>query len=81
MTTALYEVYEKAPEIIMLDPLEDIIEKNLKGPSSYLLIETGQLFVNGLYNSALKTIDRIVSASASPTNTGSVSAAVRSTTS
>jgi hypothetical protein len=54
--TSLYEVYEKAPTIIMLEALEDVLEKGLKGRAASFVTETGQLFVNGLYEAVDRTV-------------------------
>lgn len=56
VTTSLHEVYERAPKIIMLDRAEDIAEKGLVGRAAIFVIETGELFVNGLYEAVDRTI-------------------------
>ena len=55
-TTALYEIYEKAPEIIMLDTLELVEEKGLRSKAAEFIVQTGVLFVNGLYEAVDRTI-------------------------
>jgi hypothetical protein len=54
--TALYEMYEKAPEIIMLKTPEDVEEKKLKGKAAEFIVQTGVLFVNGLYEAVDRTV-------------------------
>ena len=56
---ALYEVYEKAPTIIMLDSVEEVLEKDLKGRAALFISGTGQLFVNGLYEAVDRTAEDI----------------------
>jgi hypothetical protein len=55
-TTSLYEVYEKPPQIIMLETQEAVDEKKLKGRAAEFFIEAGTLFVNGLYEAVDRTI-------------------------
>jgi hypothetical protein len=55
-TTSLYEVYEKPPQIIMLETQEAVDEKKLKGRAAELFVEAGTLFVNGLYEAVDRTI-------------------------
>jgi hypothetical protein len=55
-TTSLYEVYEKAPNIIMLVTPDDVVEKGLKGRGASFVSETGDLFVNGLYEAIERTV-------------------------
>jgi hypothetical protein len=55
-TTSLYEIYEKPPKIIMLETYEEIVEKALKGRAAEFIDQTGELFVNGLY----EAVDRRV---------------------
>lgn len=55
-TTSLYEVYEKAPNIIMLETHEDVREKGLQGRAATFVTETGDLFVNGLYEAIDRTV-------------------------
>lgn len=55
-TTALYEIYEKAPEIIMLDTVEQVEEKGLRSKAAEFIVQTGVLFVNGLYEAVDRTI-------------------------
>jgi hypothetical protein len=59
MIAALYEVYEKAPTIIMLDSVEEVLEKGLKGRAALFISGTGQLFVNGLYEAVDRTAEDI----------------------
>ncbi len=59
VATSLYEVYEKAPNIIMLNSPEDVSEKGLKGRAASFVIETGDLFINGLYESVDRTIEDV----------------------
>jgi hypothetical protein len=58
-TTSLYEIYEKPPKITMLESLEEVIEKGLKGRAAEFIVETGDLFVNGLYEAVERTLDDI----------------------
>jgi len=55
-TTSLYEVYEKPPQIVMLETQEAVDEKKLKGRAAEFFVETGTLFVNGLYEAVDRTI-------------------------
>ncbi|HTT84022.1 MAG TPA: hypothetical protein VMF67_11115 [Rhizomicrobium sp.] len=55
--TSLYEITQRAPRIIMLEQAEDIAEKGLKGRAAEFIPETGELFVNGLY----EAVERMVS--------------------
>lgn len=55
-TTSLYHVYEKAPKIIMLESIEDVLEKGLKGRAASFVTETGDLFVNGFYDAIDRTV-------------------------
>jgi hypothetical protein len=54
--TSLYEIYEKAPSIIMLERIEDVVDKGLKGRAAIFVRETGELFVNGLYEAVERSI-------------------------
>jgi hypothetical protein len=54
--TVLYEMYEKAPEILMLTTPEDVEDKKLKGKAASFIVETGVLFVNGLYEAVDRTV-------------------------
>jgi len=54
-TTSLYETYEKPPKIIMLETYEEIIEKALKGRAAEFIDQTGELFVNGVYEPVERT--------------------------
>jgi hypothetical protein len=54
--TSLYEVYEKPPQIIMLETQEAVDEKKLKGRAAEFFVEAGTLFVNGLYEAVDRTI-------------------------
>jgi hypothetical protein len=56
MPTALYEMYEKAPQVIMLTSPEEVDEKKLRGKAAEYIQETGVLFVNGLYEAVDRTI-------------------------
>jgi hypothetical protein len=58
-TTTLYDVFEKAPKPIVLDDPEEIAEKGLKGRAAWFVIETGDLFVNGLYEAVDRTINDV----------------------
>ena len=58
-TTVLYEIYEKAPEIIMLDTVEQVEEKGLRGKAATFFNQTGVLFVNGLYEAVDRTVGDI----------------------
>jgi len=55
--TSLYEITQRAPRIVMLELPEDVIEKGLKGRAAEFILETGDLFVNGLY----EAVERMVS--------------------
>jgi len=55
-TTSLYEIYEKPPQIIMLETQEAVDEKKLKGRAAEFFMETGTLFINGLYEAVDRTI-------------------------
>ena len=55
-TTSLYEIYEKPPKITMLETLEEVLEKGLKGRAAEFIVETGDLFVNGLYEAVERTV-------------------------
>lgn len=57
--TALYEIYEKPPQIEMLETLEEVTEKNLKGRAAEFILETGVLFVNGLYEAVERTVNDV----------------------
>ena len=57
--TALYEIYEKPPKITMLETPEDVLEKGLKGRAAEFIVETGDLFVNGLYESVDRTVEDV----------------------
>src|SRR5690606_22573280 len=54
--TSDYEVFERAPKIIMLDDPTLIEEKNIKGKAASFVPETGTLFVNGLYEAIDRTV-------------------------
>jgi hypothetical protein len=55
-TTSLYEIYEKAPKITMLETAEAVLDKSLKGRAAVFIMETGDLFVNGLYEAVDRTV-------------------------
>jgi hypothetical protein len=55
-TTSLYEIYEKPPKITMLETPEAVFEKGLKGRAAQFIMETGDLFVNGLYEAVDRTL-------------------------
>jgi hypothetical protein len=55
--TALYEIFEKPPKITMLETPEEVTDKGLKGRAAEFIIETGDLFVNGLYEAVERSID------------------------
>jgi hypothetical protein len=57
--TTLYEIYEKPPQIEMLETPEEILEKNLKGRAAEFIPETGVLFVNGLYEAVERTVNDV----------------------
>lgn len=57
--TALYEIYEKPPKITMLETPEEVLEKGLKGRAAEFIVETGDLFVNGLYESVERTVEDV----------------------
>jgi hypothetical protein len=54
--TALYEMYEKAPQVVMLTSQEEVDEKKLRGKAAEYIQETGVLFINGLYEAVDRTI-------------------------
>jgi hypothetical protein len=54
--TALYDIYEKPPKIIMLVTPDEVFEKGLKGRAAEFIVETGDLFVNGLYEAVDRTV-------------------------
>ena len=54
--TSLYEIYEKPPKITMLETMEAVIERGLKGRAAEFIMETGDLFVNGLYEAVDRTV-------------------------
>jgi hypothetical protein len=54
--TSLYEIYEKPPKITMLVTPEQVLEKGLKGRAAEFIMETGDLFVNGLYEAVDRTV-------------------------
>jgi hypothetical protein len=54
--TALYQIYEKPPKITMLVTPEEVLEKGLKGRAAEFIVETGDLFVNGLYEAVDRTV-------------------------
>lgn len=56
IATALYEIYEKPPKITMLHTPEEVMEKGLKGRAAEFILETGDLFVNGLYEAVDRTL-------------------------
>lgn len=58
-STSLYEVFEKPPNFHMLDTEEEVAERKLKGRAAFFYIETGDLFVNGLYEAVNRTVDDI----------------------
>ena len=58
-TTSLYEVYEKAPNITMLETPEEVLEKGLQGRAARFFTATGDLFVNGLYEAIDRTVTDI----------------------
>lgn len=58
-TTALYEIYEKAPQIIMLTTPEDVEEKKLRSKAAEFISLTGVLFVNGLYEAVDRTLEEL----------------------
>jgi hypothetical protein len=43
----------------MLDNSEEIAERGLKGRAALFILETGDLFVNGLYEAVTRTVDDI----------------------
>jgi len=55
-TTSLYEIYEKPPKITMLETAEAVLDKDLKGRAATFIYETGDLFVNGLYEAVDRTV-------------------------
>jgi hypothetical protein len=57
--TSLYEIYEKPPKITMLETPEEVLEKGLKGRAAEFIIETGDLFVNGLYEAVDRTVSDV----------------------
>ena len=55
-TTSLYEIYEKPPKITMLETPQEVLDLGLKGRAAEFIHETGDLFVNGLYEAVDRTI-------------------------
>ncbi len=53
------DMYERAPNIIMLDDDSDVAEKGLRGRAAKFITETGDLFVNGLYEAVDRTADLV----------------------
>jgi hypothetical protein len=58
-TTSLYEVFERPPIFHMLLDPEDIASRSLKGRAAEFFIDTGDLFVNGLYEAVTRTLDDV----------------------
>lgn len=58
-TASLYEIYEKPPQIVMLDKMEDVVEKGLRARAASFIVETGVLFVNGLYEAVDRTVEEL----------------------
>jgi hypothetical protein len=58
-TNSLYEVFEQPPKIHMLVDPEEIASRSLKGRAAQFFIQTGDLFVNGLYEAVTRTVDDI----------------------
>jgi hypothetical protein len=54
--TSLYDVFERAPKIAMLTTPEEVREKGLNGRAAEFIVETGDLFVNGLYEAVERTV-------------------------
>jgi hypothetical protein len=54
--TSLYEIYEKPPKITMLETPEEVLDIGLKGRAAEFIMETGDLFVNGLYEAVDRTV-------------------------
>jgi hypothetical protein len=57
--TSLYEVFEKPPNFIMLIKPEEVNDKGLKGRGALFILETGDLFVNGLYEAVTRTLEDV----------------------
>jgi hypothetical protein len=58
-TTSLYEVFERPPKFYMLTEEEDIASRGLKGRAAMFFIDTGDLFVNGLYEAVTRSLDDV----------------------
>jgi hypothetical protein len=58
-TTSLYEVFERPPKFHMLTDPEEIASRGLKGRAAMFFIDTGDLFVNGLYEAVSRTLDDV----------------------
>ena len=58
-TTSLYEVFERPPNFHMLIDPEEIASRGLKGRAAIFILETGDLFLNGLYEAVTRTLDDI----------------------
>src|ERR1700730_989654 len=58
-TTSLYEIFERPPKFHMLLDQEDIASRGLKGRAAEFYIDTGDLFVNGLYEAVTRTLDDV----------------------
>lgn len=57
--TKSFEVFDRAPEIIPLTTDEQVAEKDLIGKAAYYVQETGQLFVNCLYDAVVNMLGEI----------------------
>jgi hypothetical protein len=59
VASSLYEMFEKAPNPIILDDPAEIEARQLKGRAGCYIPNTGDLFVNGLYEAVTRTIDDV----------------------
>jgi hypothetical protein len=57
--TKSLDVFDRAPEIIPLTTEEQVAEKDLVGKAAYFVQETGQLFVNCLYDAVGNMVGEI----------------------
>jgi hypothetical protein len=58
-TTSLHEIFERPPNIVMLTTPDEVLERGLKGRAAEFIAETGDLFVNGLYEAVDRTVQDV----------------------
>src|SRR5262249_2686120 len=76
--TALYEIFEKPPKITMVETPEEVSEKGLKGRAAEVIIETGDLVVNGLYEAGQRSLNDLEPEFVGPSDAETVRRAVLS---